>query len=128
MIINNTVINKQLTKELFYKNFNGYLQQDESSNLFMLKSPIMIEGLEFLADFYFKKNTLESLKLSIYQSNEPISYSNMFEYKLKDIKEIQDKWLEKEYGRFSEKNTYSTKFNTPFAEMIPYIDIKTGGY
>lgn len=126
MIINNTVINKQLTKELFYKNFNGYLQQDESSNLFMLKSPIMIEGLEFLADFYFKKNTLESLKLSIYQSNEPISYSNIFEYKLKDIKEIQDKWLEKEYGRFSEKNTYSTKFNTSLAEIISYIDTKTG--
>lgn len=46
MIINNTVINKHLTKARFYKNFNGYLQQDESSNLFMLKSPIMIEGLE----------------------------------------------------------------------------------
>lgn len=44
MIINNTVINKHLTKARFYKNFNGYLQQDESSNLFMLKSPIMIEG------------------------------------------------------------------------------------
>ena len=46
MIINNTVINKHLTKARFYKNFNGYLQQDESSNLFMLKSPIIIEGLE----------------------------------------------------------------------------------
>ena len=46
MIINNTVINKHLTKARFYKTFNGYLQQDESSNLFMLKSPITIEGLE----------------------------------------------------------------------------------
>ena len=36
MIINNTVINKHLTKARFYKNFNGYLQQDESSNLFIL--------------------------------------------------------------------------------------------
>ena len=68
MIINNTVINKHLTKARFYKNFNGYLQQDESSNLFMLKSPIMIEGLEFWADFNFKNNILESLKLSMYQS------------------------------------------------------------
>ena len=126
MIINNTVINKQLTKALFYKNFNGYLQQDESSNLFMLKSPIMIEGLEFWADFNFKNNILEFLKLSIYQSNEPINYSNMFEYKLQDIKGIQDKWLEKQYGRFSEKTTYSTKFNTSFAEIISYIDTKSG--
>ncbi|RSJ80830.1 hypothetical protein D8796_00610 [Streptococcus cristatus] len=126
MIINNTVINKHLTKALFYKNFNGYLQQDESSNLFMLKSPIMIEGLEFWADFNFQNNILESLKLSIYQSNGPISYSNMFEYKLKDIKEIQDKWLEKQYGRFSEKTIYSTKFNTSFAEIISYIDTKSG--
>ena len=126
MIINNTVINKQLTKALFYKNFNAYLQQDESSNLFMLKSPIMIEGLEFWADFNFKNNILESLKLSIYQSNEPINYSNMFEYKLQDIKGIQDKWLEKQYGRFSEKSTYSTKFNTSFAEIISYIDTKSG--
>ena len=47
MIINNTVINKQLTKEIFYNNFKGYLQQDENSNLFMLKSPVTIEGLEF---------------------------------------------------------------------------------
>ena len=126
MIINNTVINKQLTKALFYKNFNGYLQQDESSNLFMLKSPIMIEGLEFWADFNFKNNILEFLKLSIYQSNEPINYSNMFENKLQDIKGIQDKWLEKQYGRFSEKSTYSTKFNTSFAEIISYIDTKSG--
>lgn len=126
MIINNTVINKHLTKALFYKNFNGYLQQDESSNLFMLKSPIMIEGLEFWADFNFKNNILESLKLSIYQSNDPINYSNMFEYKLKDIKEIQDKWLEKQYGRFSEKTIYSTRFNTSFAEIISYIDTKSG--
>lgn len=126
MIINNTVINKHLTKALFYKNFNGYLQQDESSNLFMLKSPIMIEGLEFWADFNFKNNILESLKLSIYQSNDPINYSNMFEYKLKDIKGIQDKWLEKQYGRFSEKTIYSTRFNTSFAEIISYIDTKSG--
>ena len=34
----------------------------------MLKSPIMIEGLEFWADFNFKNNILESLKLSMYQS------------------------------------------------------------
>lgn len=47
MIINNTVINKQLTKEIFNNNFKGYLQQDESSNLFKLKSPVKIEGLEF---------------------------------------------------------------------------------
>lgn len=126
MIINNTVINKHLTKALFYKNFNGYLQQDESSNLFMLESPIMIEGLEFWADFNFKNNILESLKLSIYQSNDPINYSNMFEYKLKDIKEIQDKWLERQYGRFSEKTIYSTRFNTSFAEIISYIDTKSG--
>ena len=126
MIINNTVINKHLTKALFYKNFNGYLQQDESSNLFMLKSPIMIEGLEFWADFNFQNNILESLKLSIYQSNGPISYSNMFEYQLKDIKEIQDRWLEKQYGSFYEKSTYSTKFNTSFAEIISYIDTKSG--
>ena len=126
MIINNTVINKHLTKALFYKNFNGYLQQDESSNLFMLKSPIMIEGLEFWTDFNFKNNILESLKLSIYQSNDPINYSNMFEYKLKDIKEIQDKWLERQYGRFSEKTIYSTRFNTSFAEIISYIDTKSG--
>ena len=126
MIINNTVINKHLTKALFYKNFNGYLQQDESSNLFMLNSPVMVEGLEFWADFNFKNNILESLKLSIYQSNDPINYSNMFEYKLKDIKEIQDKWLEKQYGRFSEKTIYSTRFNTSFAEIISYIDTKSG--
>lgn len=126
MIINNTVINKHLTKALFYKNFSGYLQQDESSNLFMLKSPIMIEGLEFWADFNFKNNILESLELSIYQSNDPINYSNMFEYKLKDIKEIQDRWLEKQYGRFSEKTIYSTRFNTSFAEIISYIDTKSG--
>ena len=87
MIINNTVINKQLTKAIFYNNFKKYLRQDESSNLFMLKSPVMIEGLEFWADFNFQNNILESLKLSIYQSNGPISYSNMFEYQLKDIKE-----------------------------------------
>ena len=126
MIINNTVINKQLTKAIFYNNFKKYLQQDESSNLFMLKSPVMIEGLEFWADFNFQNNILESLKLSIYQSNGPISYSNMFEYKLKDIKEIQDKWLEKQYSIFSEKSTYSTKFNTSFAEIISYIDTKSG--
>lgn len=126
MIINNTVINKQLTKAIFYNNFKKYLQQDESSNLFMLKSPVMIEGLEFWADFNFQNNILESLKLSIYQSNGPISYSNMFEYKLKDIKEIQDRWLEKQYGSFSEKSTYSTKFNTSFAEIISYIDTKSG--
>ena len=126
MIINNTVINKQLTKEIFYNNFKGYLQQDENSNSFMLKSPVTIEGLEFWADFNFQNNILESLKLSIYQSNEPISYSNMFEYKLKDIKEIQDKWLEKQYGSFYEKSTYSTKFNTSFAEIISYIDTKSG--
>ena len=95
MIINNTVINKQLTKEIFNNNFKVYLQQDESSNLFKLKSPVKIEGLEFWADFNFKNNILESLKLSIYQSNDPINYSNMFEYKLQDIKGIQDKWLEK---------------------------------
>ena len=126
MIINNTVINKQLTKAIFYNNFKKYLQQDESSNLFMLKSPVMIEGLEFWADFNFQNNILESLKLSIYQSNGPISYLNMFEYKLKDIKEIQDRWLEKQYGSFSEKSTYSTKFNTSFAEIISYIDTKSG--
>ncbi|WP_454387026.1 hypothetical protein [Streptococcus sp. Marseille-Q8145] len=126
MIINNTVINKQLTKAIFYNNFKKYLQQDESSNLFMLKSPVIIEGLEFWADFNFQNNILESLKLSIYQSNGPISYSNMFEYKLKDIKEIQDKWLEKQYGSFYEKSTYSTKFNTSFAEIISYIDTKSG--
>ena len=126
MIINNTVINKQLTKEIFYNNFKKYLQQDESSNLFMLKSPVMIEGLEFWADFNFQNNILESLKLSIYQSNGPINYSNMFEYKLKDVKEIQDKWLEKQYGSFSEKSTYSTKLNTSFAEIISYIDTKSG--
>lgn len=126
MIINNTVINKQLTKEIFNNNFKVYLQQDESSNLFMLKSPIMIEGLEFWADFNFKNNILESLKLCIYQSNAPINYSNMFEYKLQDIKGIQDKWLEKQYGRFSEKSTYSSKFNTSFAEIISYIDTKSG--
>lgn len=126
MIINNTVINKQLTKAIFYNNFKKYLQQDESSNLFMLKSPVMIEGLEFWADFNFQNNILGSLKLSIYQSNEPVSYSNMFEYKLKDIKEIQDKWLEKQYSIFSEKSTYSTKFNTSFAEIISYIDTKSG--
>lgn len=126
MIINNTVINKQLTKAIFYNNFKKYLQQDESSNLFMLKSPVMIEGLEFWADFNFQNNILESLKLSIYQSNGPISYSNMFEYKLKDIKEIQDKWLEKQYGSFYEKSTYSTKFNTSFAGIISYIDTKSG--
>ena len=126
MIINNTVINKQLTKEIFYNNFKGYLQQDENSNSFMLKSPVTIEGLEFWADFNFQNNILESLKLSIYQSNGPISYSNMFEYKLKDIKEIQDKWLEKQYGSFYEKSTYSTKFNTSFAEIISYIDTKSG--
>ena len=126
MIINNTVINKHLTKALFYKNFSGYLQQDESSNLFMLKPPIMIEGLEFWADFNFQNNILESLKLSIYQSNEAINYSNMFEYKLQYIKVIQDKWLEKQYGRFAEKSTYSTKFITSFAEIISYIDTKTG--
>ena len=126
MIINNTVINKQLTKAIFYNNFKKYLRQDESSNFFMLKSPVMIEGLEFWADFNFQNNILESLKLSIYQSNGPISYSNMFEYKLKDIKEIQDRWLEKQYGSFSEKSTYSTKFNTSFAEIISYIDTKSG--
>ena len=126
MIINNTVINKQLTKAIFYNNFKKYLQQDESCNLFMLRSPVMIEGLEFWADFNFQNNILESLKLSIYQSNGPISYSNMFEYKLKDIKEIQDRWLEKQYGSFSEKSTYSTKFNTSFAEIISYIDTKSG--
>ena len=126
MIINNTVINKQLTKAIFYNNFKKYLQQDESSNLFMLKSPVMIEGLEFWADFNFQNNILESLKLSIYQSNGSISYLNMFEYKLKDIKEIQDRWLEKQYGSFSEKSTYSTKFNTSFAEIISYIDTKSG--
>lgn len=126
MIINNTVINKQLTKAIFYNNFKKYLQQDESSNLFMLKSPVMIEGLEFWADFNFQNNILESLKLSIYQSNGPISYSNMFEYQLKDIKEIQDRWLEKQYGSFYEKSTYSTKFNTSFAEIISYIDTKSG--
>lgn len=126
MIINNTVINKHLTKELFYNNFKNYLQQEESSNLFMLKSPVKIEGLEFWADFNFQNNILESLKLSIYQSNDPINYSNMFEYKLQDIKEIQDKWLEKQYGRFSEKTIYSTRFNTSFAEIISYIDPKTG--
>ena len=126
MIINNTVINKQLTKAIFYNNFKKYLQQDESSNLFMLKSPVMIEGLEFWADFNFQNNILESLKLSIYQSNGSISYLNMFEYKLKDIKEIQDKWLEKQYGSFYEKSTYSTKFNTSFAEIISYIDTKSG--
>ena len=126
MIINNTVINKQLTKAIFYNNFKKYLQQDESSNLFMLKSPVMIEGLEFWADFNFQNNILESLKLSIYQSNGPISYSNMFEYKLKDIKEIQDRWLEKQYGSFYEKSTYSTKFNTSFAEIVSYIDTKSG--
>ena len=126
MIINNTVINKQLTKAIFYNNFKKYLRQDESSNLFMLKSPVMIEGLEFWADFNFQNNILESLKLSIYQSNGSISYLNMFEYKLKDIKEIQDRWLEKQYGSFSEKSTYSTKFNTSFAEIISYIDTKSG--
>ena len=126
MIINNTVINKQLTKAIFYNNFKKYLQQDESSNLFMLKSPVKIEGLEFWADFNFKNNILESLKLCIYQSNAPINYSNMFEYKLQDIKGIQDKWLEKQYGRFSEKSTYSSKFNTSFAEIISYIDTKSG--
>ena len=126
MIINNTVINKQLTKAIFYNNFKKYLRQDESSNLFMLKSPVMIEGLEFWADFNFQNNILESLKLSIYQSNGPISYSNMFEYQLKDIKEIQDRWLEKQYGSFYEKSTYSTKFNTSFAEIISYIDTKSG--
>ena len=126
MIINNTVINKQLTKAIFYNNFKKYLQQDESSNLFMLKSPVIIEGLEFWADFNFQNNILESLKLSIYQSNGSISYLNMFEYKLKDIKEIQDKWLEKQYGSFYEKSTYSTKFNTSFAEIISYIDTKSG--
>ena len=126
MIINNTVINKQLTKAIFYNNFKKYLRQDESSNLFMLKSPVMIEGLEFWADFNFQNNILESLKLSIYQSNGPISYSNMFEYKLKDIKEIQDRWLEKQYGSFYEKSTYSTKFNTSFAEIVSYIDTKSG--
>lgn len=126
MIINNTVINKQLTKEIFYNNFKGYLQQDEHSNLFMLNSPVMVEGLEFWADFNFQNNILESLKLSIYQSNDPINYSNMFEYKLQDIKEIQDKWLEKQYGRFSEKTIYSTRFNTSFAEIISYIDTKSG--
>ena len=97
-----------------------------SSNLFMLKSPVKIEGLEFWADFNFQNNILESLKLSIYQSNDPINYSNMFEYKLQDIRRIQDKWLEKQYGRFSEKTTYSTKFNTSFAEIISYIDTKSG--
>ena len=126
MIINNTVINKQLTKAIFYNNFKKYLRQDESSNLFMLKSPVMIEGLEFWADFNFQNNILESLRLSIYQSNGPISYSNMFEYQLKDIKEIQDRWLEKQYGSFYEKSTYSTKFNTSFAEIISYIDTKSG--
>ncbi len=126
MIINNTVINKQLTKAIFYNNFKKYLQQDESSNLFMLKSPVMIEGLEFWADFNFQNNILESLKLSIYQSNGSISYLNMFEYKLKDIKEIQDRWLEKQYGSFYEKSTYSTKFNTSFAEIVSYIDTKSG--
>ena len=126
MIINNTVINKQLTKEIFNNNFKGYLQQDESSNLFKLKSRVKIEGLEFWADFNFNNNILESLKLSIYQSNDPINYSNMFEYKLQDIKGIQDKWLEKQYGRFSEKSTYSSKFNTSFAEIISYIDTKSG--
>ena len=126
MIINNTVIDKQLTKEIFYNNFKNYLKQEESSNLFMLKSPVKIEGLEFWADFNFKNNILESLKLSIYQSNDPINYSNMFEYKLQDIKGIQDKWLEKQYGRFSEKSTYSSKFNTSFAEIISYIDTKSG--
>ena len=126
MIINNTVINKQLTKAIFYNNFKKSLRQDESSNLFMLKSPVMIEGLEFWADFNFQNNILESLKLSIYQSNGPISYSNMFEYQLKDIKEIQDRWLEKQYGSFYEKSTYSTKFNTSFAEIISYIDTKSG--
>ena len=126
MIINNTVINKQLTKAIFYNNFKKYLRQDESSNLFMLKSPVMIEGLEFWADFNFQNNILESLKLSIYQSNGPISYSNMFEYQLKVIKEIQDRWLEKQYGSFYEKSTYSTKFNTSFAEIISYIDTKSG--
>ena len=126
MIINNTVINKQLTKAIFYNNFKKYLRQDESSNLFMLKSPVMIEGLEFWADFNFQNNILESLKLSIYQSNGPISYSNMFEYQLKDIKEIQDRWLAKQYGSFYEKSTYSTKFNTSFAEIISYIDTKSG--
>lgn len=126
MIINNTVINKQLTKAIFYNNFKKYLRQDESSNFFMLKSPVMIEGLEFWADFNFQNNILESLKLSIYQSNGPISYSNMFEYQLKDIKEIQDRWLEKQYGSFYEKSTYSTKFNTSFAEIISYIDTKSG--
>ena len=126
MIINNTVINKHLTKELFYNNFKNYLQQEESSNIFMLKSPVKIEGLEFWADFNFQNNILESLKLSIYQSNEPISYSNMFEYKLQDIKGIQDKWLEKQNGRYSEKSTYSTKFNTSFAKIISYIDTKSG--
>lgn len=126
MIINNTVINKQLTKAIFYNNFKKYLRQDESSNLFMLKSPVMIEGLEFWADFNFQNNILESLKLSIYQSNGSISYLNMFEYKLKDIKEIQDRWLEKQYGSFYEKSTYSTKFNTSFAEIVSYIDTKSG--
>ncbi|RKW03340.1 MAG: hypothetical protein D8H99_11280 [Streptococcus sp.] len=126
MIINNTVINKQLTKAIFYNNFKKYLQQDESSNLFMLKSPVVIEGLEFWADFNFQNNILESLKLSIYQSNGSISYLNMFEYKLKDIKEIQDRWLEKQYGSFYEKSTYSTKFNTSFAEIVSYIDTKSG--
>ena len=66
MIINNTVINKHLTKELFYNNFKNYLQQEESSNIFMLKSPVKIEELEFWADFNFKNNILESLKLCIY--------------------------------------------------------------
>ena len=126
MIINNTVINKQLTKAIFYNNFKKYLQQDESSNLFMLKSPVVIEGLEFWADFNFQNNILESLKLSIYQSHGSISYLNMFEYKLKDIKEIQDRWLEKQYGSFYEKSTYSTKFNTSFAEIVSYIDTKSG--
>ena len=126
MIINNTVINKHLTKELFYNNFKNYLQQEESSNLFMLKSPVKIEGLEFWADFNFQNNILESLQLSIYQSNEAINYSNMFEYKLQDIRQIQDKWLEKQYGRFSEKTTYCSKFNTSFAEIISYIDTKSG--
>ena len=126
MIINNTAINKQLTKEIFNNNFKVYIQQDESSNLFKLKSPVKIEGLEFWADFNFKNNILESLKLCIYQSNAPINYSNTFEYKLQDIKGIQDKWLEKQYGRFSEKSTYSSKFNTSFAEIISYIDTKSG--
>jgi len=129
MIINNTVINKQLTKAIFYNNFKKYLRQDESSNgngalmrisplvFLLMKKSNLIEQVEFI-----KKYTIVT-----HHHPRSIVASIIYILLLKELlvndllPEVLEAVQSKLEELFSQNSEYKTEYDNHFKEIC---DIK----